>query len=180
MFRSRNKGFTLLEILIVVAIIAILAAVVLASIKKVREKAYYMRATSEFKSLATAIELYKEVNGYYPPDASRNIPSGLETYLAGFKTGSWPNAPWPGSVYDWENWNDPDNIGQKIYQISIRFCPIGGQLSDCHFPDESWAKNFGVNSAVYYCVSGSCRSHIGEPTTYPGYCVNCQTQPSGN
>lgn len=133
-------------------------------------KLFFVNAKSEFNSFASALELYYDDNDSYPPDASHDVPPWLEPYLSGTKSDEWPDAPWPDSVYDWDN---PDGPG-RIYQISIRFCPLGGALASCHFPEESWAEDFDVNSAVYYCIEGSCRSHINEPLSYPGYCVNCE------
>jgi len=171
---SKEKGFTLIEILIVLAIIGILAAVITSSLNNARNKGYYTRTQVEFDSMSEALDLYREDHdGEYPPDVTRNIPPGLGKYLAGNNVNSWPEAPWPGSVYDWENWVDPDNAENNIYQISIRFCPAGGTIDQCNFPKESWAKNFGVDSSIYYCVSGACRAHINQPKNYPGYCINC-------
>ncbi|OGE81020.1 MAG: hypothetical protein A3H72_01630 [Candidatus Doudnabacteria bacterium RIFCSPLOWO2_02_FULL_48_8] len=166
----KTKGFTLIELLIVITIIGVLATVVLMSINSSRENGYYSRASLETTEIAKSLLLYLQDNGSYPPDANRDLPPGLEDYLP---AGEWPNGPWPGSVYDWDNWNDPDNPGQKIYQISIRFCPIGGPLSACNFPKAGWAADFGVNSALYYCLSGFCRAHSGEEADYPGKCINC-------
>lgn len=173
-----KNGFTLLELLIVIAIIGVLSTVVIGSISTAKEKAYIARTLEEFNSIHQALELYASDNGgNYPPDVSRNIPPGIEQYLPSNNDTDWPSAPWPGSVYDWDNWDDPVT-GDEVYQISIRFCDAGGDLSSCHFPNEPWARNFGVDSAYYYCIYGSCRSHIDEPINYPGYCVNCTTQPS--
>ncbi len=168
-----SKGFSLIEIIIVISIIGVLASIMMSTFGGARDKAIYMRAQAEYKSMAEALEYYRDDNGDYPPDANRNIPPGLEIYLAGETEDVWPAAPWPGSVYDWDNWEDPDNPGERIYQISIRFCPIGGPLSACEFPNESWADDFQVNSSAYYCVLGNCRAHIGEDIDYPGYCINC-------
>ena len=135
----------------------------------VREKAYLAKAKKELYSIRESIEFYAtDHNNTYPPDTNRDIPPGLEQYLA---PGIWPDAAWPGSVFDWENWDDPVT-GEKIYQISIRFCPVG-QPSQCRFPNETWAQDFDINSAVYYCLQGPCRSHLNQPITHPGYCVNC-------
>ncbi len=176
-FTSKKRGaFSVIETIIVVAIIVLLSAVVMSGATVARNKAYFSRATEEFKSLSAALELYSQSHsGDYPADVSRDLPAGIETYLAGGAVASWPDAPWPGSVYDWDNWDNPDTPGEKIYQISIRFCPAGGPLSACKFPSEAWAAGFGVNSAVYWCISGVCRPHIDESVSYPGYCVNCDT-----
>lgn len=166
---ENQKGFTLIELLIVIGIISILSTFVLSSMGRAREAAYVAKAKKELYSIRESLEFYAtDHGGTYPADANRDIPPGLEQYLA---PGIWPEAAWPGSVFDWDNWNDPVS-GEKIYQISIRFCPIG-QPSQCKFPNETWAQNFDINSAVYYCLQGVCRSHLSQPVNHPGYCVNC-------
>ncbi len=172
----RQEGFTLIETLIVLAIIGVLTSVIIPAVNYAREKAYYSRTLSEYKSMETALEMYvADHNGQYPDDVNRDLPAGLGPYLESGQGLAWPKAPWPGSVYDWDNWQDPDDPTERIYQVSIRFCPAGGDITTCKFPKETWAQNFGVNSSVYYCISGNCRSHINEPEDYPGYCVNCSS-----
>lgn len=165
-----KKGFTLIEFLIVIAIIGILATIVVINVRQSRESGYFVAAKQELGSIAQSLELYAaDHNRAYPPDVNRDMPPGLEKYLA---PGNWPKAPWPGSVYDWDNWNDPIT-GEKIYQISIRFCPLG-EPENCKFPNQDWAEGFDIDSSVYYCILGLCRSHIGQSIDHPGYCVNCQ------
>lgn len=167
---SERSGFTLVELLIAISIIAILARVMMPVYSMVREDAYMARAKQEFQTFHQAILMYQQANGEYPADANRNVPSGLEEYLG---PGSWPDAAWPGSVFDWDNWEDPDdNSNLDIVQISVRFCPVG-QPDECRFPKEDWAEDFDQNSAVYYCIQGACRSHINQPANHPGYCINC-------
>jgi len=170
-----RRGFTLIEILVAITIIGILATTMMSSLSKAKGKAFYAKAGQQFRSFETAIELYLIDNlETYPDDVNRSIPPGLEKYLMG---GNWPNAPWPGSVYDWDNWDDPIT-GEKIYQLSIRFCPIG-EPDKCAFPTQEWAKDFDDFSSVYWCFEGACRAHISKPITHPGRCYNCEVQPSG-
>lgn len=167
--QSKAKmGFTLIELLVVVAILGVLSSVVLNYIAGARSSAAFARAKLEFRSIATAIELYSEDHGGMPADVNRDLPPGLEVYLS---SGDWPNAPWPESVYDWDNWVDPLD-GSSILQISVRFCPLG-QPTQCRFPEDEWAENFDYYSAVYYCLEGACRSHLSQPIDHPGYCINC-------
>jgi prepilin-type N-terminal cleavage/methylation domain-containing protein len=165
-----RRGFTVIEVLVVIVIIGILSSIVLGSVREARDKAYYVRAQKELTSVHESLQLYLADNNFvYPPDVSRGLPSGLETYLS---SGRWPAAPWPNTVYDWDVWDDPSS-STDIIQISVRFCPVGGALETCNFPIADWAENFGVNSSVYYCIQGACRAHIAAPITYPGKCVNC-------
>jgi prepilin-type N-terminal cleavage/methylation domain-containing protein len=60
------RGFTLVELLTVMAIIAILAALVLAAGAGVMAKAARSRATVEIKAMSDALEAYKNDNGVYP------------------------------------------------------------------------------------------------------------------
>jgi len=161
-------GFTLIELLIVISIIAILSTITIQNFSDTREKALFITAKKELQSVADSLELYLHDYGSYPADTNRDIPPGLEHYLS---PGLWPDAAWKGSVFDWENWTNP-NTGEPIYQISIRFCPIG-EPESCNFPEQDWASDFDINSSVYYCIKGACRSHINKPEDHPGYCVNC-------
>ncbi len=62
----RRAGFTLIEILTVIAIIAVLASLILATSGFVQEKAGRSRAEAEIQALSNAIEAYKLDNGVYP------------------------------------------------------------------------------------------------------------------
>lgn len=167
-----DGGFTLLELMIVISLIGILASIIIAPIYKSKNSAYYNRSQQEFLTIANALSEYSSDYGGYPPDANRDLPPGLEQYLG---AGSWPKAPYPNSVYDWENWAPGDLTAdpkQQVYQISIRFC-TGAYPGICTIPNEPWAAGFDYYSALYYCISGPCRSHSTQPVNHPGYCINC-------
>ena len=78
---SKNKGFTLLEIIVVVAIIAILAAYIAPKVVGRVDDARISAAKSDIRVLESSLELYKLDNFLYPSveqglGALVNKPSG--------------------------------------------------------------------------------------------------------
>ncbi|MCG6890983.1 MAG: type II secretion system major pseudopilin GspG [Gammaproteobacteria bacterium] len=76
-----NKGFTLLEIIVVVAIIAILAAYIAPKVAGRVDDARISKAKSDIRVLESSLELYKLDNFVYPSadqglDALVNKPAG--------------------------------------------------------------------------------------------------------
>jgi len=69
---TRRRGFTLVEMLAVITIIVILAAVILGSIKFVKDKQNSSKASIQIALLAKAIQEYKLDNGNYPPSTSND------------------------------------------------------------------------------------------------------------
>jgi type II secretion system protein G len=70
----KKSGFTLVELLIVIAIIGILASIGLASFNSSQMKSRDAKRKSDFQQLANALELYYNDKGQYPAsDASGNI-----------------------------------------------------------------------------------------------------------
>lgn len=61
-----KSGFTLLELMVVVTIIAILAAVITANFMEAKAKARDAERQSNIRELKSAIELYKNKYGLYP------------------------------------------------------------------------------------------------------------------
>jgi prepilin-type N-terminal cleavage/methylation domain-containing protein len=71
-----KKGFTLVEILVVIAIIGLLSMVVFASVSQVRANARDKERLANLKQMQAAIEIYGNVNGRYPaPGCGRSAGS---------------------------------------------------------------------------------------------------------
>ena len=65
---NMRKGFTLVEIMIVVAIIALLAAIAIPNLLRARLNANDSAAKASLQALVTAIESYAAAKGEYPTD----------------------------------------------------------------------------------------------------------------
>lgn len=63
---AKQSGFTIVELLIVVVVIAILAAITIVAYNGIKEKAAYASMRSEIASINKAILLYHADNGSYP------------------------------------------------------------------------------------------------------------------
>jgi len=82
---KREKGFTLMELLIAVAIVAILAGVGIPVYTKLRSSAKHTEASANLDGIRTAEEAYKMTNGTYidcaasPRDVSDLATAGNQT-----------------------------------------------------------------------------------------------------
>ena len=77
MLHFRKQGaFTLIELLIVVAIIAILAAIAVPNFLEAQTRAKVSRAKSDMRTLATALESYYVDNNNYAPSAPVDAENG--------------------------------------------------------------------------------------------------------
>ena len=63
--KEGQKGFTLIELMIVVAIIGILAAIAIPQFARFRIKAFNSAGSSDIKNLKTSLEAYYSDNYFY-------------------------------------------------------------------------------------------------------------------
>jgi len=89
MFRD-TAGFTLTEIVAVLAIIAILAAAVIGVGRYAVKRARVGKATATFEKLSLQIDVYKQDFGMYPPDSRQTENGASLPYCLGLLRANWP------------------------------------------------------------------------------------------
>lgn len=73
----KRKGFMLMELIIVVAIIGVLAAVAVPNLVGFTDDAKVARIQSDLSAISTAAEVYYTKNGAYPKSAKVLVDAGL-------------------------------------------------------------------------------------------------------
>ena len=101
-----SRGFTLVEIMIVVLVIGILATITLAAVQRSNLRARASAYLNDCRVFAAAFTQYAQETGDYPADAGPHfVPPAMAAYLSREK---WMRITPLGGNYDWDNidsWN---------------------------------------------------------------------------
>ena len=104
--KRRTRGFTLIEIMVVVAILAILAAAVIPRIMDEPDKARVVKAKNDIRALEAALNMYRLDNFDYPSTdqglEALVVPPSVSPEPPNWKDGGYlnklPSDPW-GNEY---------------------------------------------------------------------------------
>ena len=92
----KHRGFTIIELLVVVAIIGLLTAAVLSSTSTARTKSRDARRLQDMREIETALNLYYQANNSFPlSEGSSTTITGADPELSGELTsnGFMPTVP---------------------------------------------------------------------------------------
>jgi prepilin-type N-terminal cleavage/methylation domain-containing protein len=159
----RQQGFSAMEILIVVAIIAILGTIVLASVHYGRDSSLVTKAGEQQKLMAVAIQLYYTDMGFYPPDVNRGWDPGLmqplplnpdmaagETVPSGYNTSGTDCSHCPSN---WQTVVAQRWKGPYMPEWS-RSTPWGGKWDYNYWPETNVRAGCTLPAGVYVGIQG--------------------------
>lgn len=120
---SKQSGFSLIEIMVVVVILGILASIVVPKIISRPDEARVIKAKQDVLSIQNALDLYKLDNGIYPSTdqglraliekpSSNPIPANWQVYLKNL-----PKDPW-GRDYMYLNPGEHSEVDVFTYGAS--------------------------------------------------------------
>lgn len=129
-FRKGERGFTLVELLVVISIIGVLATLVLLQLGTARSKARDAKRISDINQIRSAVEQYFEDNGgKYPVAVSL---ANLGKYMTQV-----PVDPLTGTAYDY-SW-DPA-VSPVRFRLGARLESTANALnSDADIDASSWS-----------------------------------------
>jgi prepilin-type N-terminal cleavage/methylation domain-containing protein/prepilin-type processing-associated H-X9-DG protein len=122
---SSRRGFTLVELLVVIAVIVLLMALLLPAVQKVRESANKLRCANNLKQFGIALHHYHGDLGRFPP----GLVSETDDLADGDSTGFTKLLPYfeQDNVYKLYHfdvpWYHPSNYAAVGMSVKIFYCP---------------------------------------------------------
>ena len=175
--KSWCRGFTLIEILVVIGIIGLLTAIMTVSFSEVRKQSRDKSRMVGLKQLELALELYREANGQYPAAgcgagsgwASEGTGNGgvCEEYIDGLAPTYIPKLPHDPNLGTWGYGYRV--VGNSNYKVTIF---RGAETLVITSNDDDFARcpSYDSGGAGGECSSAACSpSHSAFSTTYAVY-----------
>jgi general secretion pathway protein G len=119
--RNRRRAFSLMELLLVLVILGVLAALVVPKFANRSQQARETAAKADVSSIETAIGAFEIDNGRYPSteeglEALISSPSGLDAWRGPYLSRGLPKDPWGNEyVYRYPGQENPD--GFDLYSL---------------------------------------------------------------
>ncbi len=149
---NKHKGFTIVELLIVIVVIGILAAITVVAFNGVQKRAENTKNVAAVNQAAKLLTVYKEANGDYPT----GIPS-MACIGRGYSSSICSqNADGTGAVYESTLFNDALRTVGSLPQPSTKVLTrdMGRTVAGASWQSSSRMIRYYLNGASSPCTAG--------------------------
>jgi type IV pilus assembly protein PilE len=152
-----QRGFTIVELLIVIVVIAVLATLPVAAYSGMQQRARDTQRVSDMKTIVKGLEMYKTLTGNYPTASTTNVISGWEAssinpsqFLSSLKTSSIMSSVPVDPV---------NNSTTDTHGMLYRYYKYSAGSNGCD----------STRGAYYVLVVGDAESSSSQLSTSPGF-----------
>jgi len=109
---SSSRGFTLIELMIVVTIIGLIAAIAIPNYQRHREHAKVGRTAQELRGLSNGFYGYLAAYQTWPLDSHLTLPPGMDEFI---NPQIWLDETPLGGHYNWEGYDTYPYVGLALF-----------------------------------------------------------------
>lgn len=162
---SRLKGFTLVELLVVITIIGVLISLLLPAVQAAREAARKMQCVNNFKQVGVAMHAYHAARSCFPPGTISTYalhspcvaaPAGLPSGYCGWGWGTfvlpymdqqaiYDMFDFRGDTFGYGSPGNPNNLVVCAKRLSVYICPSDPENGELiNYTDASYSPSSGI------------------------------------
>lgn len=167
---KKRRGFTLVELLVVIGIIAMLISILLPALNRAREAASQIKCLSNLRTVGMAMLMYNNENKGQFPAPGIGLSSQIPVYC-------------PDDWVFWEAGRDPNQSALGAYLGSVRFdqnifrCPSDNSYQ-AHISNTAYTYSYSVNWMI--CEPRSYANPAGHYLPTGPYAGSYQMYPSSS
>lgn len=156
--QTRSRGFTLIEMLVVMAIIALLVALLVPAIQRVRTSATRTRSSNNLKNIGLAFHGFHDHYKYLPFPGL--VPASVisKRTIGDPRTGTWAYQILPyidnQPLFDGPPTGLTPNAGNVVATVAAYMCP--GRSRPPTSPSGAWS-DYMINGLINDPVTGVCK-----------------------
>lgn len=130
--RQQRQGYTLVEIMIVVAIVGLLAAIAVPAFSRLRKASQNVAFINDLRVATAAFETSAMTTGMFPPDCTPSqMPAGMSPYLVKM---NWRGKTPIGGQWDWDYLQFGGKTGVSVFfgnlNQDVRMADIDKRIDD--------------------------------------------------
>lgn len=164
--RSRPRGFTLVELMVVIAVIAILTAIAVVMYSVVMKQAHDSKRQSDMTALQSTLDTFYQANGVYPSGCIETNYGGAVGCSVLSSSADSTTFTGSGSMYSDQTVTDQINASSTLAQIRSILPGISESFVDPISQSPTPITNAATGPAEYIYIGGLTNTTASQQTYY--------------